>query len=388
MRLGFHYHIPAIQKGDSIYMPGYLGVFLDSLASNCESIISFMHDPLPSEVKNLGYKMRSPNIQLVNIGFHASVPKRLINTMKIRKRILAYENELDTIIIRTPTPLIHVFSKTFTIPVTLLLIGDHSAGINQLQQPWWRKKIILLFIIWNNKHQLKIAKNTIVFAASESLYEKIQPIAYETTLIQTTTLSTKDIFIRNDTCQAEMINILFVGRFDRTKGLFELYETLAHLKQDSTKEYHLNLVGWAIEGDGILEELATAAEKLNIVDMISNLGYKKLGSDLFDVYRKADIYAMPTKFDEFGRTLWEAMAHSLPVVSTNVGSIPVKLTNGTNAILVDPGDSKIFADAIEKVATNKELRKKLIKNGRELAEKNTLEIQSKKMITELENYIK
>ncbi|NQU35413.1 MAG: glycosyltransferase [Bacteroidetes bacterium] len=387
MRLGFHYHIPAIYRDNSIYMPGYLGVFIDSLASFCENIICFMYEPLSDEVKNLGYKINSPNVHLVNIGSHVSVPMRLINSHDVRKKILTWENKLDVLLIRTPTPLMHIFTKKFSIPIALFIVGDNLAGVDQLPQPMWRKEIIRLLWKWNLEHQRKMYKNSLVFAAGESTYRNLRPIVEKLAKIKTTTLSTKNIYNRNDTCKDDTITLLFVGRFDRSKGLFELYEALSRLK-NSDRSYNLYLVGWPGKGDTIIEELDAYAEKLGIKQMITNLGYKQLGEELFEVYRRADIYVMPTKFDEFGRTIWEAMAHSLPVISTKVGSIPIQLTDGLNAILVEPGDSKALSDAIIEISHNKKLRKNLIKEGRELASQNTLEIQSKIIITTLERFIR
>ena len=39
MVLGFHYHVPAVLKNDKIFIPGYLGVFIDSLAPYFEEIV-------------------------------------------------------------------------------------------------------------------------------------------------------------------------------------------------------------------------------------------------------------------------------------------------------------------------------------------------------------
>jgi len=38
LRLGFYYHIPAYSKGDEIYLPGFLGRFIDSLADHCLAV--------------------------------------------------------------------------------------------------------------------------------------------------------------------------------------------------------------------------------------------------------------------------------------------------------------------------------------------------------------
>ena len=366
-------------------MPGYLGVFIDSLAPLCESIICYMYTSVATEESDLGYMIKSKNVTLIEIDRYTSTFGRTVRSLFIKKSIMDSFATLNVLLIRCPTLLMHKFVKIPT-STALLVVGDYPDKYNLSQLKLVSRFINRWYYQWMSYYQLKITRNSIVLAASEMLYKKLQPIADKIVNVKTTTLSAKDIYIRSDTCQDEVINLLFVGRYDRSKGLFELYKSVALLK-DKGKNYKLSLVGWPNKSDPILDELDEYAEKLGIKTMITNLGYKKLGTELFDVYKRADIYVMPTKFDEFGRTIWEAMAHSLPVVSTKVGSIPVQLTNGLNAILVEPGDSEAFADAINNVANDKQLRQKLIKEGRELASQNTLEIQSKKMIDELEKYI-
>jgi glycosyltransferase involved in cell wall biosynthesis len=386
MRLGYHCHIPAYENNSEIRMPGYIGVFIDSLASYSESIICFMHEPLAEEIDQLGYQIKSQNVYLVSIGPHTSVPKRLVNSYKIRKKIFSYQNKLDILLIRAPTPLIHIFSKKFTVAMGLHIVSDYLAGIDHLPQPFWRKEMIRLFARWNYWHQSKIEQKGIVFAAGETIYNNLQPIVSNLKRIRNSTLSDKDIYNRKDTCENDTIILLFVGRYEKSKGLFELYETLSQLK-NNRKEYKLYLVGWPEKDDSILEDLDNYAKKLGIKQLVVNLGYIQLGPELFEIYKKADICVMPTKYDMFPRTITEAMGHSLPVIATKVGSIPLRLTDGFHAILVEPGDSSALSDAINEVVSNKQLRQKLIKEGRKYSSQNTLEIQNKKMINRLENYI-
>lgn len=54
------------------------------------------------------------------------------------------------------------------------------------------------------------------------------------------------------------------------------------------------------------------------------------------MYRKAEINAIPSNHEGFVKTIWEAMANSLPVLATSEGGIPDYLTNYDNAIFVEP----------------------------------------------------
>ena len=85
MHLGFHYHTPATVKDGGIYMPGYLGCFIESLAQHCESVTCFLHSPTYQEDDLLDYKIQSTRVRLVDLGAHTSVPKRLLHSRKITK---------------------------------------------------------------------------------------------------------------------------------------------------------------------------------------------------------------------------------------------------------------------------------------------------------------
>ena len=390
MRLGFHYHVPAVYRDDSIYMPGYLGKFVDSLASYCESVTCFMHEPLLHEIKFMDYNIKFNNVKLVNIGKHTRVYKREVFGKYFVRNIYKYRHMVDIMLIRGPSPLLPYVAKAMgAAPVALLLVGDYLKGIDALQQPWWRKEIIRLWAHWNTFKQDEIAKVSLTMVNSYELLERYQKITKHVQKVQTTTLSAKDIFCRDDTCEGATIHLLYTGRIIKAKGLFEMIDALSQVNNGKTK-VKLNIVGWAPRNSTILDELLLFGKAKGIDGEVIYHGYVPHGPQLYEHYKKADIYIMASthSFEGFPRTIWEAMAQSLPVIATKVGSIPYQLTDGNNAILVEPRDSKALADAISEIASNKQLRQALIKEGRKLASQNTLEIQSKKMISELERYLR
>ena len=114
-------------------------------------------------------------------------------------------------------------------------------------------------------------------------------------------------------------------------------------------------------------------------------GRQTVGAMLNSKYRMADIFVLPSYHEGFPRTIWEAMANSLPVITTPVGSIPKTLTKEENVLLVKPKESIKLANEIERIIDNSSLRKKLIKNGFIIALENTLENQTANLITKLKD---
>ena len=167
---------------------------------------------------------------------------------------------------------------------------------------------------------------------------------------------------------------------DRAKGLFEMVQAVELLEQQG-HDVVLDLVGWPAKGDTILEELRIDAQNRGISDRIVYHGYKAVGPELFAYYKQADIYVIASQSSEgFPRTIWEAMAHSLPVIATSVGGIPHVLSHEKTALLIEPRSSIQLADACLKLIEHPSLRMALIRNGMTLAHENTLENRTKDMV--------
>ena len=193
--------------------------------------------------------------------------------------------------------------------------------MDDLPQPRWRKEAIRLWARWNKWGQMRAARNSLTFVNSRVLYDEMKhtlPNLYET---RTTTLTEDDFFIRSDTCQSRPYRLLYVGRMDRTKGLLQIVEALALLVEHG-EDVVLDLVGWPEHNDPVLNELEGLARTKHVDRRVHYLGGKSLGPELFNCYKQADIFVIASLFEGFPRTIWEAMAHSLPVVATRVGSIP------------------------------------------------------------------
>jgi len=73
----------------------------------------------------------------------------------------------------------------------------------------------------------------------------------------------------------------------------------------------------------------------------------------------ADVFVMPSTSEGMPVALLEAMAHGLPIVVSRVGGIPEILSDGVDAILVEPGDPELLTAALSRLVQDPELRRKL-----------------------------
>ena len=125
-----------------------------------------------------------------------------------------------------------------------------------------------------------------------------------------------------------------------------------------------------IIGDGPLRStLESQAHKLGIGLAVDFVGYVEKEKDLYKYLKSADAFLLTSVTEGFPRVLYEAMAHRLPIVTTNVGGIPYLLKNETDAVLCEVGDVNDLSSALYRVITDPKLRKHLIKNASETLEK-------------------
>lgn len=77
---------------------------------------------------------------------------------------------------------------------------------------------------------------------------------------------------------------------------------------------------------------------------------------LLDLYRRADVFALPTLGDCFPQVLAEAAACGLPIVATDTGAIGEVVTPGRNGILVRPGSPAEIVSALGVLMSNARMR--------------------------------
>lgn len=390
LRLGFHYHIPAGALSTGIAtVPGYLGRFVDGLAAECDRVVCFLHSVTARDTKAMDYEIASPNVEVVDIGPHASVVERTLATWRATQPVRRRRPDLDVMLVRGPTPLLAPIARAAQpLPVALLLVGDYLTGIDDLPQPRWRKELIRLWSYWNKRQQTSIARRALTLVNSRKLYRELDGRIPHLVETRTTTLTDADFFEREDTCLQRPLRLLYTGRLDRAKGLFDIIEAVAILVA-AGEDVVFEFAGWAEKDDPIVEEMERRAVELGLGGRVHYLGFKTLGPDLFECYRRADAYVLASRSSEgFPRTIWEAMAQGLPVVATKVGSIPEYLRDGRTAVLVDPQDPAELAGGLRRLFEDKELRRRLIREARAEARSNTLERRSREIVASIEEYVR
>ena len=107
--------------------------------------------------------------------------------------------------------------------------------------------------------------------------------------------------------------LLFVSRVQRKKGLLNLVQAWAQLPA------HLK-IGWKVKVVGPDQEGHTdeVREECNRFDVLKDWEFAgpKFGDELRAEYRLASLFVLPTHSENFGSVVIEALAQSLPVITT------------------------------------------------------------------------
>lgn len=151
---------------------------------------------------------------------------------------------------------------------------------------------------------------------------------------------------------------LFVGRLIEEKGVFELIEALAKVRDQT--QCHLVMVG---EG-GHEQELRYRVSRLGLgesVTMPGHLSESALGHE----YRRATIFVLPSWSEGFPTVLAEAMDAGLPIITTRIRGAADHLVAGENALFVEPRDVNGLASALITLLEDRDLRARMASANRE-----------------------
>ncbi|HKZ51188.1 MAG TPA: glycosyltransferase family 4 protein [Dehalococcoidia bacterium] len=159
------------------------------------------------------------------------------------------------------------------------------------------------------------------------------------------------------------LNILFVGRLEKRKGLKYLLGAY-RLAKEAMPAIRLLIAG---PDGGQRAHLESYVRQVGLEDVVF-VGFVP-EEELPRYYRTAHICSSPATGNEsFGIVLLEAMAAGKPVVASNIEGYAYVVTEGVEGLLVRPRDEGALAQALLRLLADEDLRSSLGRQGQRRAE--------------------
>ena len=151
-----------------------------------------------------------------------------------------------------------------------------------------------------------------------------------------------------------------VGRLVEEKGFREFVEAMARVMASRPK---VRILLVAPDDPGQSDQIRPD-RLLNRVDRsrVRHLGYR---NDLPDLYSAMDIFVLPSHREGIPRTVLEASAMELPVVTSNIRGCREAVVDGLTGLLVEPRDPRGLAQGIKTLVDDAEERMRMGKAGRD-----------------------
>jgi len=163
--------------------------------------------------------------------------------------------------------------------------------------------------------------------------------------------------------------LLYLGHLSVGKGFVDLLRTceevLAHYPdavlrcagepKDPARDYVAQLVG--LEFSGEARELIRSAEAGRI-PQVEYLGLVR-DREKEELLCGSDILVLPSYSESFPMVVLEAMSHGCAVIATSVGALPEMIADGSEGILIPPGDHRALSSALRSLLSDAERRTEL-----------------------------
>ncbi len=184
----------------------------------------------------------------------------------------------------------------------------------------------------------------------------------------------------------DKLTVGYIGRLADIKNVGLFVDAVSILNEEG----RAHGAKFAIVGDGSLRhDLEKKVKRLGISEIVTFTG---MVDKIADIYNNLDVVIISSNNEGTPTTLIEGMALGIPFVATSVGGVPdiagpmreecCSFSIHDHGIMTAPCDSRAFADAIEKLTGDAQLRESLGAAGKKFAtEKFSLE----RMVDDLEN---
>ncbi|MGM0377187.1 MAG: glycosyltransferase [Bacteroidota bacterium] len=248
--------------------------------------------------------------------------------------------------------------------LALKLIGSRAKvysrqGLQLLKNSWWYKWTIKLLSDGIITNTYTIKKYYDSFLPVDKNFIQVISNGVETAPADSKGFDYSQFFSEEE---KNPIIILSTGRLAKQKGFKFLISAASDVIKDHPNAYFF------LAGQGKLEsEIKEQIKRYGIEKNFILLGFFE---DIHPLLKNADIFVFSSLYEGMPNSLLEAMAHGLPVVSTNVNGVTELIKQGVNGFTVSPGAAHELSETLRHVIENMEETKQIGHNARDFVGKN------------------
>jgi len=163
--------------------------------------------------------------------------------------------------------------------------------------------------------------------------------------------------VRARATESTPLRLLFLANVTPLKGLHVLLEAVA--KEQTTfsaqpSAFSLDVVGSLDVDRKYVNEIKESIAVRGLSSIVRFHGILD-GNALIEKLQQAHVLVIPSFYEGFGISFLEGMAFGLPIIGTSAGAIPQLIKDGENGFLIPPGDSKMLAQRLTQLASDREL---------------------------------
>ena len=268
-------------------------------------------------------------------------PKRFKRLLKRGQNIIHVHSFSDAV---TAVLAKHMSANSKNVKIVLSLHGVERPRLNMISKKIYRELDRIVFA--SQKAYDSFIPRIKNFDTSKAVIIRDSVLRDDDTATPTSSLREKfDI-------PSDRALIMYHGRLCREKGVDTLIKALAQLDRDT---YHLVLVG-----EGHHKFMAQIKGFVVANQLLKNVSFMGYCPNVQPLVKQCDFGVLPsTKPEALGLSNLEYMMLGKAHITTNNGAQLEYLTNGENALLVDPENQFQLADAIKQLIENPELRNKI-----------------------------
>lgn len=149
------------------------------------------------------------------------------------------------------------------------------------------------------------------------------------------------------------IKLVFLGRLTSDKGWRFTLEALNKV----TKTVDLKNVAFLVAGDGPMHD--EIAERLSAFSPHAHLLGRVPPEAVPALLINSDIHVTTSEKETLGLTILEAFASGIPVLAPNAGGVIENVRHGENGLLFHPQDPQDFADKLQKLIQDDNMRQRM-----------------------------